>query len=122
MNEISRGDDRKDSTKMSQQKSVFAAAIDKIVADCNDRLLWVPYSKDRLTKEAARVLIEADGGGGFSVEEVVAVLEDPDIEFTTTPANIIKYATFMHSIGSIDRLPHSWQELFFPEIHAAPGS
>jgi hypothetical protein len=46
------------STKMSQQKSPFAATIDKIVADCNDRLLWVPYSKDKLTKEAARVLIE----------------------------------------------------------------
>ena len=46
------------STKMIQKKSEFAAAIDKIVADCNDRLLWVPYSKDKLTKEAARVLIE----------------------------------------------------------------
>ena len=43
---------------MSSSSSAFAAAIDKIVADCNDRLLWVPYSKDRLTKEAARVLIE----------------------------------------------------------------
>ena len=42
----------------SQSQSEFAAAIDKIVTDCNDRLLWVPYSKDRLTKEAARVLIE----------------------------------------------------------------
>ena len=72
--------------------------------------------------EAARVLIEADGGGGFSIEEIVAVLDDPDIEFTTTPAHIIKYATFMHSIGSIDHLPQSWEELFFPEIHALPGS
>jgi NitT/TauT family transport system substrate-binding protein len=71
---------------------------------------------------AARVLIEADGGGGFSAEEIVAVLEDPDIEFTTTPANVMKYATFMHSIGSIESLPQSWQELFFPEIHGAPGS
>ena len=38
--------------------STFAAAMDKIVADCNDRLLWVPFSKDQLTKEAARVLIQ----------------------------------------------------------------
>jgi hypothetical protein len=30
--------------------SAFAAAMDKIVADCNDRLLWVPFSKDRLTR------------------------------------------------------------------------
>ena len=43
---------------MSKQQSVFAGAIDKIVSDCNDRLQWVPYSKDHLTKEAARVLIE----------------------------------------------------------------
>ena len=43
---------------MSKQQSVFAGAIDKIVSDCNDRLQWVPYSKDHLTKESARVLIE----------------------------------------------------------------
>ncbi|HEY7673231.1 MAG TPA: ABC transporter substrate-binding protein [Gammaproteobacteria bacterium] len=72
--------------------------------------------------EAARVLIAADGGGGFSVDEIVAVLEDPDIEFTTTPQNLLKYATFMHSIGSIGNRPESWRELFFPEIHGAPGS
>jgi pyrroloquinoline quinone (PQQ) biosynthesis protein C len=39
-------------------RSVFAAAMDKIVADCNDRLLWVGFSKNQLTKEAARVLIQ----------------------------------------------------------------
>jgi len=71
--------------------------------------------------DAARVLIEADGGGGFSAEEIAAVLADPQIEFTTTPANVMKYAAFMHSIGSIETLPESWQALFFPEIHAAPG-
>ena len=43
---------------MNQNQSPFAAAIDKIVADYNDRLEWVSFSKDRLTKEAARVLIE----------------------------------------------------------------
>ena len=42
----------------SRNQSEFAAVIDKIVADCNDRLLWVPYSKDKLTKQAAQVLIE----------------------------------------------------------------
>jgi pyrroloquinoline quinone (PQQ) biosynthesis protein C len=36
----------------------FAAAIDQIVASYNSNLLWITYSKDRLTKQAARVLIE----------------------------------------------------------------
>jgi pyrroloquinoline quinone (PQQ) biosynthesis protein C len=43
---------------MTHHQSEFAAAIDKIVADCNDRLKWVAFSHDRLTKEAARVLVE----------------------------------------------------------------
>jgi len=71
---------------------------------------------------AAQVLIDADGGGGFTHAELVEVLGDPDIEFTTTPQNIVKYAEFMHSIGSIRNLPASWQDLFFDEIHSAPGS
>ena len=44
---------------MIEHNFSFAGAIDKIVADCNDRLEWVPFSKVRLTKEAARVLIDA---------------------------------------------------------------
>jgi len=40
---------------MSEKQPAFAAAMDKIVADCNDRLEWVSFSKDRLTKQAARL-------------------------------------------------------------------
>jgi len=72
--------------------------------------------------DAARVLIEADGGGGFSEEELVEVLSDPDVSFTTTPQNVMRYAEFMHAIGSISEQPSDWRDLFFPEIHAAPGS
>ena len=50
-----------------QDRSEFAAAIDKIVADCNDRLLWVPYSKHKLTQQAARVLIEQWSRGFLSL-------------------------------------------------------
>jgi NitT/TauT family transport system substrate-binding protein len=71
---------------------------------------------------AADVLIAADGAAGFTREEIIELLGDPDIEFTTTPANTLKYASFMHSIGSIEHEPESWQDLFFPEIHAEPGS
>ena len=58
----------------------------------------------------------------FSVEELVEVLRDPDIRFTTTPENTHKYAEFMREIGSIENQPASWRDLFFPEIHATPGS
>jgi NitT/TauT family transport system substrate-binding protein len=60
--------------------------------------------------------------GGFTADELAAVLSDPAIRFTTTPENVSKYAEFMHSIGSIKNRPASWKDVFFPEIHAAPGS
>ena len=38
------------------------------------------------------------------------------------PENVMKYADFMHAIGSIRNRPASWKDMFFPEIHGAPGS
>jgi NitT/TauT family transport system substrate-binding protein len=73
-------------------------------------------------RAAAEILFAAESAAGFSVEELVEVLRDPDIRFTTTPENTAKYAEFMQEIGSIDNRPSSWRDLFFPEIHGAAGS
>jgi len=73
-------------------------------------------------RAAAEILFAAESAAGFSVEELVEVLRDPDIHFTTTPENTLKYAEFMRTIGSIETQPSSWRDLFFPEIHDAPGS
>jgi NitT/TauT family transport system substrate-binding protein len=74
------------------------------------------------SQAAAEILFAAEATAGFSVDELVEVLRDPAIEFTTTPENTRKYATFMHEIGSIEHLPESWRDLFFPEVHGSPGS
>ncbi|HJR71521.1 MAG TPA: ABC transporter substrate-binding protein [Gammaproteobacteria bacterium] len=73
-------------------------------------------------RAAAEILFAAESAAGFSVEELVEVLRDPDIRFTTAPENLEKYAEFMREIGSIENRPESWRELFFPEIHGGPGS
>jgi NitT/TauT family transport system substrate-binding protein len=73
-------------------------------------------------RAAAEILFAAESAAGFSVDELVEVLRDPDIRFTTTPENTAKYAEFMLEIGSIENRPSSWRDLFFPEIHAAPGT
>ena len=75
-----------------------------------------------MPRVAAEILYAAESAAGFSVEELVEVLEDPDIRFTTTPENVGKYADFMHEIGSIRNQPATWKDVFFPEIHSAPGS
>jgi NitT/TauT family transport system substrate-binding protein len=73
-------------------------------------------------RAAAEILFAAESAAGFSVDDLVEVLRDPDIRFTTTPENTEKYAEFMRTIGSIENRPSSWRDLFFPEIHGAPGS
>lgn len=50
------------------------------------------------------------------------ILNSPEVEFTTTPKNIMKYVNFMHSIGFIKVKPDSWQDMFFPEMHDQDGS
>jgi NitT/TauT family transport system substrate-binding protein len=74
------------------------------------------------TREAAEILMASTPESGFSVDETVAMLEDPAVKFTTTPENVSKYAEFMHQVGSIRQRPAAWKDVFFPEIHSAPGS
>ncbi len=58
----------------------------------------------------------------LSVDQVVRMLADPQIQFSTTPSNTMKYATFMQRVGSIKQAPADWKELFFPNVYALPGS
>jgi NitT/TauT family transport system substrate-binding protein len=71
---------------------------------------------------AASLLLASTPESGFTLDETVAMLEDPAFRFTTTPENVKKYADFMNGTGSIKTKPATWQDMFFSEIHAAPGS
>ncbi|HZP76025.1 MAG TPA: ABC transporter substrate-binding protein [Pseudolabrys sp.] len=73
-------------------------------------------------RNAAQVLLEALGGKGYSVDELVAMLDDPEVQYTTVPQNVMKYATFMHDIGTLKLQPASLSDLFFPEADIAKGN
>jgi NitT/TauT family transport system substrate-binding protein len=57
-----------------------------------------------------------------TVQDIVAMLNDPAIVFTTTPQSVMKYVDFMLRTGAIKVRPDSWKDLFFPNVHALPGS
>jgi NitT/TauT family transport system substrate-binding protein len=57
-----------------------------------------------------------------TVEDILAMLNDPQIVFTTTPQNVMKYVNFMLKTGAIKVKPDSWKDLFFPNVHNLPGS
>ena len=57
-----------------------------------------------------------------SMEDIVKMLNDPEIQFTMTPNNTMKYVEFMHKIGSIKVKPDSWKEMYFPNAQKLQGS
>lgn len=103
-------------SRFREQNPKLFGAVLKALEEANRRII-----ADK--KTAAEILLASTAGEkGFSVGEIVAALNDPHVKFTTTPENVMKYAAFMHDVGSIKNRPSSWKDLFFPEIHGVPGS
>jgi NitT/TauT family transport system substrate-binding protein len=73
-------------------------------------------------KAAARIFLEGSDGRGWTEDEIAAVIESPEVVFTTSPQNVMKYARFMSEVGTLKTKPASWKELFFPEIHDREGN
>ncbi|MGI8895258.1 MAG: ABC transporter substrate-binding protein [Casimicrobiaceae bacterium] len=57
-----------------------------------------------------------------TTEDILKMLNDPNIVYTQTPQNIMKYADFMTKIGSIKVKPDTWKDVFFPNVHNLSGS
>ena len=56
------------------------------------------------------------------IEDILKIINDPAIEYSLTPKNIMPMVEFMHKTGSIKSKPASWKDLFFPNMHDLPGS
>ena len=55
------------------------------------------------------------------VEELLSMMNDPEIEFTTRPFGASKMLDFMHRTGSIKVKPESWKAISFPNLHQYEG-
>jgi NitT/TauT family transport system substrate-binding protein len=58
----------------------------------------------------------------LTLDKVAEIASGKQVKWTMVPENTMKYAEFMYAVGSIKAMPKDWKELFFPEIHALPGS
>jgi NitT/TauT family transport system substrate-binding protein len=76
---------------------------------------------NRDVKPAAQYWID-DVKSKLTVDKVAEIAAGKDVRWTMAPENTMQYAQFMHMVGSIKVQPASWKELFFPELHALPGS
>jgi len=86
--------------------AAFAEATEMLKADVRPASqYWIDNVKSKLT-----------------VEKVAEIASGKEVKWTMVPENTMKYAEFMHAVGSIKMKPSSWQDLFFPEVHNLPGS
>ena len=55
-------------------------------------------------------------------EELMRVLNDPDLKYTQTPQGVMTYANFMHRVGMIKLKPETWKDVFVGEIGNLAGN
>lgn len=56
-----------------------------------------------------------------TVEDLVAMLENPKVQFKLAPSGTYPAAEFLHSIGRIKNKPASWKDYFFSFSHNLSG-
>ena len=90
--------------------AAFVAALDDATAQING-------DKRKAAQTYLRVSKDKD-----SLEDILKMLNDPEIKYTTTPNNTMKYVDFMYKIGSIKAKPDSWKDMYFQNAQKLPGS
>ncbi len=73
-------------------------------------------------KKRAADIYRAASNDKSPIENVLKILNHPEMLYTLVPQNVMKFADFMHKISAIKIKPGSWRELFFPEAQNMPGS
>jgi NitT/TauT family transport system substrate-binding protein len=102
------------STRFRDKNPVLYKALIAALKEATDIV-----DKDR--QKAARYWIE-DVRSKLPLDKVTAVISGPQVRWTMTPENAMKFANFMASVGSIKEAPKSWKDMFFPEVHEQNGS
>jgi NitT/TauT family transport system substrate-binding protein len=71
---------------------------------------------------AVKVLLDSMGGGAGSASDMLAILNEPSTKYTLQPENVMKYALFMHEIGSLKNRPVSIGDLFLRGTDVSGGN
>jgi NitT/TauT family transport system substrate-binding protein len=76
----------------------------------------------REPRAAAEAYLKLTHDKKDSADDLVTMITDPDIDYTTAPANLMKHVEFMHKVGRLKHLPTSWKDMFFAEAHDLKGT
>jgi NitT/TauT family transport system substrate-binding protein len=73
-------------------------------------------------KPAAAALWIEDSKSKLAPDMVGKIVASPQVHWTLTPENTMKYADFMSSVGTLKAKPATWKDYFFPDIYDVNGS
>ena len=73
-------------------------------------------------RKAAEIYLAMTKEKRSTLDEMEKMVTDPDVDYTTTPINVMKFVEFMNLAGTVRRKPSSWKDLFFPIAYEKPGS
>ncbi len=102
------------SARFRDQNPVLYKALIAAMTEATDIV-----NRDR---RAAAALWIADSNSKLPLDFVDRVVSGPQVRWTMVPENTMKFARFMQSTGMLKTAPASWQDYFFPEVHALNGS
>ena len=79
------------------------------------------HSINRNKSAAARIYLE-ESKSKFPLALVEKILDESKKPYAAAPERMMDYARFMHKVGDIKVLPHSWKDMFFSPIYNMHGS
>ena len=84
----------------------------------------VDEASDMIAKDpkAAAEIYVAVTKEKITVDELTAIIKQPDAVFSATPVRYMLWADYMHRIGMIKQKPANWKDFSFPVIHDRNGS
>jgi NitT/TauT family transport system substrate-binding protein len=102
-------------SKFREQNPRLYAVFMSALAEATDFVV-----RDR--RAAAEIYLRMTGDKNTSADDLARMLAEPQLRFTLTPENVVKFAAFKARIGNIKTAPDSWKDLFFPDIYPLRGS
>jgi NitT/TauT family transport system substrate-binding protein len=97
----------------AENPKTFKALFDAL----NEASQWIETHK----AEAAETYVRVEQSK-LDPAFIKSVIDNKDVDFTTTPQGTYKYAAFLAKIGAIKNKPLSWKDYTFEELHDKPGS
>jgi NitT/TauT family transport system substrate-binding protein len=89
-----------------------------VVAALEEANAWIKANP----RKAAEIYIAMAKEKRSTLDEMEKMVTDPDVDYTTTPINVMKFVEFMNLAGTVKKKPASWKDLFFPIAYEKPGA